>query len=65
MFGDVHDKCTRNHKRKRFRTLVQDVEQHLQINGPWRYNLSQLYDDVQGTAAGEPIAVEEQGTLAA
>lgn len=25
MFGDVHDKCTRNHKRKRLRDLVQDV----------------------------------------
>jgi transposase len=40
--GDVHDKCTRNHKRKRLCELVQDVEQHMQANGPWRYNLSQL-----------------------
>ena len=32
-FGDVHDKCTRNHKRKRLRDLVQDVEQHVQENG--------------------------------
>src|SRR5262244_1178639 len=27
-FGDVHDKCTRNHKRKRVWTLVSDVTQH-------------------------------------
>src|SRR5712691_10095081 len=25
-FGDVHDKCTRNHQRKRLRAVVQDVE---------------------------------------
>jgi hypothetical protein len=42
VFGDVHDKCTRNHKRKRLRDVVQDVEQHGQVNGPWRYNLSQI-----------------------
>ena len=34
-FGDVHDKCTRNHTRKRMWRLVRDVEQHLQVNGPW------------------------------
>jgi transposase len=33
-FGDVHDKCTRNHQRKRLRDLVKDVEHHLQANGP-------------------------------
>ena len=26
VFGDVHDKCTRNHKRKRLRDVGQDVE---------------------------------------
>src|SRR5262245_26412572 len=34
-FGDVHDGCTRNHRRKRLRDLVADVEEHLQVNGPW------------------------------
>jgi transposase len=34
-FGDVHDKCTRNHTRKRIWSLVQDVKQHLRVNGPW------------------------------
>jgi putative transposase len=42
-FGDVHDKCTRNHTRKRLRTLVGDVEQHLAENGPWKYQLSEIY----------------------
>ena len=34
VFGDVHDKGTRNHTRKRLRDLVQGVEQHMQENGP-------------------------------
>jgi len=34
-FGDVHDKCTRNHRRKRIWQLIQDVNQHLLWNGPW------------------------------
>src|SRR5262252_7059119 len=42
--GDVHDKCTRNHQRKRLRDLVQDGERHMEENGPWKYKLSQLYD---------------------
>jgi transposase len=50
-FGDVHDKCTRNHTRKRIWHLVQDVKQHLQINGPWRYALSDIYYTPEVTAA--------------
>lgn len=42
-FGDVHDKCTRNHKRTRLADLVSDVIWHLKGNGPWRYKLSELY----------------------
>jgi transposase len=41
VFGDVHDNCTRNHKRKRRRDLVMEVERHIPENGPWQYNLSQ------------------------
>src|ERR671933_3030552 len=40
VFGDVHDKCTCNHKWKRLRDLIQDVEWHVQTNGPWQYRLS-------------------------
>lgn len=50
-FGDVHDKCTRNHTRKRMWHLVQDVKQHLRVNGPWRYVLSELYYTPEVTAA--------------
>jgi hypothetical protein len=64
-FGDVHDKCTRNHKRKRLRDLVQDVERHVQENGPWQYQLSHLYAAPEVTAAVEHIAAEQQPKLAA
>src|SRR5215475_688303 len=64
-FGDVHDKCTRNHQRKRLRDLVQDVEQHMQENGPWLYKLSHLYDEPEVTAAVERIATEGQNQIAA
>jgi transposase len=50
-FGDVHDKCTRNHTRKRIWHLVKDVKQHLRVNGPWRYALSELYYTPEVTAA--------------
>lgn len=50
-FGDVHDKCTRNHTRKRMWHLVRDVKQHLRVNGPWRYALSELYYTPEVTAA--------------
>ena len=36
-FGDIHDKCTRNHQRQRLEELVRDVEQQLTTNGPWHY----------------------------
>jgi transposase len=42
-FGDVHDKCTRNHKRTRLADPVSDVMRHLKRNGPWQYRLSEIY----------------------
>ena len=59
-FGDVHDCCTRNHQRKRLPDLVADVEDHLHLNGPWQYKLSDLYYEPAVTAAVEKIAAEEQ-----
>jgi transposase len=50
-FGDVHDHCTRNHKRKRLRDLVGDVYQHLETNGPWKYKLPELYYEPEVEAA--------------
>ena len=58
-FGDVHDKCTRNHQRKRIADLVWDVEQHFSTNGPWKYKLSQLYYTPQVTAAVERLTKEQ------
>jgi transposase len=57
-FGDVHDKCTRNHQRRRIEELVTDVECHLLANGPWQYKLSQLYYTQAVTAAVARIANE-------
>jgi len=38
-YGNVHDKCTRNHTRQR----LDDVEEHLTANGPCEYKLSEIY----------------------
>jgi transposase len=64
-FGDVHDCRTRNHRRKRLAELVADVEDHLQLNGPWQYKLSDLYYEPAVTAAVEKIAAEERAKAAA
>jgi putative transposase len=64
-FGDVHDTCTRNHQRKRLPDLVADVAEHLQVNGPWPYKLSQLYDEPAVTAAVEKITAADQSKAAA
>ena len=58
-FGDVHDKCTRNHTRKRLWHLVQDVKQHLHGNGPWRYALSDLYYTPEVTAVVQALRAAE------
>jgi hypothetical protein len=63
-FGDVHDKCTRNHTRKRMWHLVGDVKQHLRVNGPWHYALSELYYTPEVTAAVEALKTV-QNSLAA
>jgi transposase len=54
-FGDILDKCTRNHTRKRIWQLVQDVKLHLRSNGPWQYALSELYYTPEVTAAVEAL----------
>jgi transposase len=64
-FGDVHDCCTRNHRRKRLPELVADVEAHLQVNGPWLYKLSQIYYEPMVSAAVEKLMAESQPKTAA
>jgi transposase len=51
LFGDTHDKVTRNHTRKQIWRLVEDVKRHLAENGPWRYRLSEIYFTAEVTAA--------------
>jgi transposase len=58
-FGDVHDKCTRNHTRKRMWQLLQDIEQQRQVNGPWPYALSELYYTPEVTAAVQALHASE------
>jgi transposase len=57
--GAVHDQCTRHHTRKRMWHLVRDVEQHLQVNGPWPSALSELYYTPEVTAAVEASRAAE------
>lgn len=64
-FGDVHDKCTRNHRRKRLRDLVADVVKHLRVNGPWQYKLSTIYYTPEVTAAVEQMAADAKLKAAA
>jgi transposase len=69
-FGDVHDKCTRNHQRKRLWPVVRDVAQPLAVNGPWHYELSEIYYTPEVTAAVQALATppaspEECSQLAA
>jgi transposase len=64
-FGDVHDGGTRTHRRTRLPDLVADVEDHLHLNGPWKYKLSDLYDEPAVTAAVENISAEEPAKAAA
>jgi transposase len=58
-FGDVHDKCTRNHRRKRIRDLVKDVDRHIENNGPWTYKLSEIYYTPDVTAAVKKLEAAE------
>jgi hypothetical protein len=37
----------------------------VEVNGPWQYRLSQLYNALEITAAVEPIAAEAQAKIAA
>jgi len=60
IFGDVHDKITRNHKRKRLRDLVADVGRYLNRHGPWPYQLSTIYQEPEVTAALKELRTKRQ-----
>jgi transposase len=63
-FGDLHDKVTRNHRRKRMRDLVDDVRRHLAQNGPWHYQLSEIYYAADVTQASEKQAILSASAVA-
>jgi transposase len=58
-FGDVHDLCTRTHPRQRLLDLMADVVEHLDVNGPWQYQRSDIYDDPAVSAAVENMTMEQ------
>jgi transposase len=58
-FGDGHDCCTRDHRRKRLRDLVTDVVEHLQMNGPWPYKRSDIDHEPAVTEAVTKMAIEQ------
>ena len=64
-FGDVHDKCTRNHTRTFLDEVMDDVVQHLYQNGPWLYKLSRVYDEPEITAAVERLTAAQPEMMAA
>lgn len=59
VFWEVHDKCTRNHRRKQIGQLVGDVEQHLKVNGPWPYKLSEIYYTAEVSAAVKELEKQQ------
>jgi putative transposase len=59
-FGDVHDKCTRNHKRSQIVDLVNDVKWHLKRNGLWPYQLSSIYYTVEVEAAVAELSAAQK-----
>lgn len=63
-FGDVHDKCTRNHQRKRLRDLIRDVECHFEENAPWRYKLSHIYHEAEVSVEVERLAAQRSRDMA-
>jgi hypothetical protein len=44
---------------------MEDVKQHNQVNGPWKYSLSQFYYKPALSAAVERIAAKKQSKAAA
>lgn len=58
-YWEVHDNCARNHGRKQIGQLVGEVEQHLEVNGPWPYKLSAIYYTAEVTAAVKELEKQQ------
>jgi transposase len=64
-FGDVHDKCTRNHRRESLRWLIWDVKKHFEKNGPWQYKVPSIYHEPEVDEALAKLPQEDDLELAA
>jgi transposase len=62
LFGDTHDKVTRNHTRKQIWRLVEDVKRHLAANGPWHDRLSEIYFTAEVTAAVQRLKTQAKAS---
>jgi hypothetical protein len=51
--------------RKGVPDLVADVEAHLHVNGPWKYQLSELSYEPAVTAAVVKLAIDEHAKVTA
>jgi len=63
--GDGHDTGTRNHTRQRRPEVRKDGERHVQANGPWQSQLSQLYAAPEVTEAVAALAAAHHPKIAA
>jgi hypothetical protein len=57
--GDVRDLGTRKHARRRLRELVADAIEPWHLNGPWKYNLPDIYHEPAVTAAVAKLVLEQ------
>jgi transposase len=51
LFGDIHDHCTRNHKRRCLDELLQDVLDFIHQHRSWPYRLSSIYHEPEVSSA--------------
>jgi transposase len=58
VFWEVHDKCTRNHRRRRIEELVEDVQEHLQTSERRPYKLSEIYYTAEVTMAVKKLEIQ-------
>ena len=54
-FGHVHDRCTRNHRRRRLRDLIQDVRRHLALSHLPVLELASIYHTPEVDAAVQAL----------
>jgi hypothetical protein len=48
-----------NHRRRKIKKVVGDVEKHMPVNGPWPYKLSAIYYTAEVTAAVKELEKQQ------